>query len=63
MVIVGTNLRAFRFAQEIKSKPALGYRLLGYVENDWQGNHYFNTSITGRCGWISKFWPKPFPPS
>jgi FlaA1/EpsC-like NDP-sugar epimerase len=41
MVIVGTNQRAVRFAREIESKPELGYRLLGYVENGWRGNEYF----------------------
>jgi exopolysaccharide biosynthesis polyprenyl glycosylphosphotransferase len=41
MVIVGTNQRAVRFAREIESKPELGYRLLGYVENGWRGNEGF----------------------
>jgi len=41
VLIVGTNPRAVQFAREIESKPALGYRLLGFVENEWQGNHEF----------------------
>ena len=41
VLIVGTNQRAVRFAGEIESKPELGYRLLGYVENGWRGNDHF----------------------
>jgi exopolysaccharide biosynthesis polyprenyl glycosylphosphotransferase len=41
MLIVGTNKRAVRFARDIESRPELGYRLLGYVENGWQGNDEF----------------------
>lgn len=44
VLIVGTNPRAVRFAREIESRPELGYRLLGFVENDWRGNEEFNGS-------------------
>jgi exopolysaccharide biosynthesis polyprenyl glycosylphosphotransferase len=37
MLIVGTNERAVRFARRIESEPELGYRLLGFVETDWNG--------------------------
>jgi FlaA1/EpsC-like NDP-sugar epimerase len=33
MLIVGTNPRAVHFAREIESKPGLGYRLLGFVDD------------------------------
>jgi exopolysaccharide biosynthesis polyprenyl glycosylphosphotransferase len=44
MLIVGTNERAVRFAKKIESRPELGYRLLGFVENDWRGNPGFPNS-------------------
>jgi exopolysaccharide biosynthesis polyprenyl glycosylphosphotransferase len=40
IVIIGTNPRALAFAREIQIKPELGYRLLGYVDEPWEGlNH------------------------
>jgi exopolysaccharide biosynthesis polyprenyl glycosylphosphotransferase len=41
MLIVGTNERAVRFTEYIESQPELGYRLLGFVENGWNGNRSF----------------------
>lgn len=41
MLIVGTNARAVRFAKKLESKPELGYRLIGFVENGWTGNNDF----------------------
>lgn len=37
VVIVGTNPRALKFAQDIRSKPDFGYRLLGFVDEPWDG--------------------------
>jgi exopolysaccharide biosynthesis polyprenyl glycosylphosphotransferase len=37
LLIVGTNPRAIRFAQEIEKKPELGYRLVGFVDENWAG--------------------------
>jgi exopolysaccharide biosynthesis polyprenyl glycosylphosphotransferase len=37
MLIVGTNVRAVQFAKKIESDPALGYRLLGFVDDEWSG--------------------------
>ncbi len=37
MVIVGTNPRAVRFARKIEEKPELGYRIIGFVDNEWAG--------------------------
>ncbi len=37
LVIVGTNLRAIEFAKRIESKPELGYRIIGFVDNEWSG--------------------------
>ena len=41
MLIVGTNPRAVRFAQSIESRPELGYRLIGFVDEKWAGNKDF----------------------
>jgi exopolysaccharide biosynthesis polyprenyl glycosylphosphotransferase len=36
MLVVGTNARAIDFAGRILEKPELGYRILGFVDDDWQ---------------------------
>jgi exopolysaccharide biosynthesis polyprenyl glycosylphosphotransferase len=35
MLVLGTNSRAIDFARRIQLKPELGYRLLGFVDDDW----------------------------
>ncbi len=37
IIIVGTNPRALQFANEIRIKSELGYRLLGFVDEPWHG--------------------------
>ncbi|MBW2051415.1 MAG: sugar transferase [Deltaproteobacteria bacterium] len=37
MLIVGTNHRAIKFAQRIELKKELGYRIIGFVDNEWDG--------------------------
>jgi exopolysaccharide biosynthesis polyprenyl glycosylphosphotransferase len=37
LLIVGSNARAVQFAKKIESNPALGYRLLGFVDDEWSG--------------------------
>jgi exopolysaccharide biosynthesis polyprenyl glycosylphosphotransferase len=37
MLILGTNPRAVEFARRINGDPARGYRLLGFVDDDWPG--------------------------
>ncbi len=44
MVIVGTNSRALGFAQRIASHPDLGYRIIGFVDRDWDGIEAFRKS-------------------
>ena len=44
MLIVGTNQRAIQFAQEIESKPELGYCLIGFVDDNPK---FHNTKIHG----------------
>lgn len=36
ILILGTNSRALEFARLIQSRPELGYRNLGFVDDDWQ---------------------------
>lgn len=44
MLIVGTNSRAVDFANRIASKPELGYRVLGFVDQEWNGLQGFRKS-------------------
>jgi exopolysaccharide biosynthesis polyprenyl glycosylphosphotransferase len=37
MLIIGTNQRAMEFAKKIDAKPALGYRVVGFVDEQWNG--------------------------
>jgi exopolysaccharide biosynthesis polyprenyl glycosylphosphotransferase len=41
ILIVGTNPRAVCFAKKIESKPELGYRLLGFVDDIWHKIYEF----------------------
>jgi len=41
MVIVGTNPRAVLFARKIQANPTLGYRVLGFVDQEWEGMEEF----------------------
>jgi exopolysaccharide biosynthesis polyprenyl glycosylphosphotransferase len=38
LLIAGSNERARNFAKRIESRPELGYRFLGYVDEQWKGN-------------------------
>jgi exopolysaccharide biosynthesis polyprenyl glycosylphosphotransferase len=37
MLILGTNPRAVEFARKLLRRPQRGYRLLGFVDDDWPG--------------------------
>lgn len=37
VLIVGTNSRATRFAHDILTHPELGYRLIGFADEPWEG--------------------------
>jgi exopolysaccharide biosynthesis polyprenyl glycosylphosphotransferase len=41
VLIVGTNPRAVQFARSIEANPALGYRVLGFVDRNWPGMKEF----------------------
>ncbi len=42
MLIVGTNGRAIEFARKIEAKPELGYRIIGFADEQWSGLQEFN---------------------
>ena len=44
MVIVGTNKRAVGFARHLEESFELGYRVMGFVDQDWQGSREFRQS-------------------
>lgn len=37
LLIVGSNGRAIEFARTVQSKPELGYRVLGFADDEWAG--------------------------
>jgi exopolysaccharide biosynthesis polyprenyl glycosylphosphotransferase len=49
VLILGTNARALEFARRIESKPELGYRVLGFVDDDWPGMPTFVQSRYKLC--------------
>jgi exopolysaccharide biosynthesis polyprenyl glycosylphosphotransferase len=44
MLIIGTNSRAIQFAEKMRQNPALGYRVIGFVDQDWVGMPQFERS-------------------
>jgi len=44
MLIVGTNDRAVDFARKIEQTSELGYRIIGFVDEDWPGMKQFHES-------------------
>ena len=41
MLVAGTNRRAVAFARKIEAKPELGYRIVGFVDEEWEGSAEF----------------------
>jgi exopolysaccharide biosynthesis polyprenyl glycosylphosphotransferase len=44
MLILGSNPRAVKFARQLLHSPQRGYRLLGFVDDTWQGMDGFKTT-------------------
>jgi exopolysaccharide biosynthesis polyprenyl glycosylphosphotransferase len=44
MLIVGTNPRAVQFAREMERKREFGYRVLGFIDENWEGSEKFQES-------------------
>lgn len=52
LLIFGTNPRAVAFAQRIAASPERGYRLLGFVDDEWSGMAEFrNSGFQIVCGY------------
>jgi exopolysaccharide biosynthesis polyprenyl glycosylphosphotransferase len=50
LLIVGTNGRAVEFARHITERPELGYTIVGFVDDDWDGLKGFEaTGHARRC--------------
>ena len=45
MLIVGTGKRAVKFANTICDKPELGYHIIGFADDQWEGSETIN-----KCG-------------
>jgi hypothetical protein len=46
---VGTNDRAIEFVRQITGHPELGYRVVGFVDDDWAGTQTFESTGHTRC--------------
>jgi exopolysaccharide biosynthesis polyprenyl glycosylphosphotransferase len=44
VLVLGTNTRAIEFGRRIESMPDRGYRLLGFVDDDWSGMEEFRAT-------------------
>jgi exopolysaccharide biosynthesis polyprenyl glycosylphosphotransferase len=44
MLIIGTNSRAMGFASRIEARSEVGYRVLGFVDDEWPGLQEFRKS-------------------
>jgi exopolysaccharide biosynthesis polyprenyl glycosylphosphotransferase len=49
LLVVGTNERAIEFANQIANRPDLGYRIVGFVDDDWHGISSFEATAYRRC--------------
>jgi exopolysaccharide biosynthesis polyprenyl glycosylphosphotransferase len=49
ILIIGTNERAIEFGRQISSHPELGYDVVGFVDNDWAGTQWFDSTGFTRC--------------
>jgi exopolysaccharide biosynthesis polyprenyl glycosylphosphotransferase len=49
VLILGTNPRGIEFARRIESSPELGYRVLGFADDDWAGLETFRQSRYRLC--------------
>jgi len=49
VLIVGTNDRAVEFARQMAEHPELGYKIVGFVDDEWSGIRKFEASGHTRC--------------
>jgi exopolysaccharide biosynthesis polyprenyl glycosylphosphotransferase len=58
MLILGTNSRAIEFARRIEASPERGYRLLGFVDDDWAKMDQFDATgfkLACNCAGLAEF--------
>lgn len=58
LLIIGTNSRAVEFAHAIEDRPELGYKLVGFADEEWIGSREFGKngkSIVSDLGHFSDF--------
>jgi exopolysaccharide biosynthesis polyprenyl glycosylphosphotransferase len=53
VLIVGTNERAMEFARQMVEHPELGYKIVGFVDEEWSGIGKFEASGHTRCSTFS----------
>jgi exopolysaccharide biosynthesis polyprenyl glycosylphosphotransferase len=44
ILVLGTNARAVQFARKLESRSDLGYRIVGFVDDDWDGSEEFRAT-------------------
>jgi len=44
MLIVGTNSHALEFTSRVQARPELGYRIIGFVDQEWDGLGTFSST-------------------
>ena len=49
LLVVGTNERAIDFADLVANRPDLGYKIVGFVDDDWHGIRNFEATGYNRC--------------
>lgn len=49
LLVLGTNRRAVEFARRIGTRPDLGYRILGFVDTEWNGSEEFRGTPNKIC--------------
>lgn len=55
MVIIGTGERALNFANKIRQSPELGYHIVGFVDDQWEGLNKFNGNGNKLLGRLEEF--------
>jgi exopolysaccharide biosynthesis polyprenyl glycosylphosphotransferase len=58
VLILGTNARAIDFARRIEATPERGYRVLGFVDDEWPGLETFHESrfpLCCNCAGLAEF--------
>ncbi len=54
LLILGSSQRALEFARKIEARPELGYRLIGFADDEWDGMQKFREAGERLCCNISK---------